>query len=49
MLTVMSQLGCSVLITVIGLIAAAIAPLIFIFVTKHNNRAATIPPRAPEL
>jgi membrane protein DedA with SNARE-associated domain len=38
-LTVMSQLGRPVLITVIGLIAAAtIAALIFVLVRKHNNR-----------
>jgi biopolymer transport protein ExbB/TolQ len=39
-LTVMSQLGHPVLITVIGLIAAAIAALIFILVRNHNNRGS---------
>ena len=38
--TVMSQLGHPVLITVIGLIAAAIAALIFILVRNHNNRGS---------
>jgi membrane protein YqaA with SNARE-associated domain len=39
-LTVMSQLGRPVLITVIGLIAAAMAALIFILVRKRNNRGS---------
>src|SRR5580765_2258299 len=39
-LTVMSQLGHPVLITVIGLIAAAIAALLIILVRKHNKRAS---------
>ena len=39
-LAVMSQLGRPVLITIIGLIAAAIAALIFILVRKHNNRGS---------
>jgi len=39
-LTVMSQVGRPVLITVIGLIAAAIAALLIILVRKHNKRAS---------
>jgi membrane protein DedA with SNARE-associated domain len=39
-LTVMSQHGHPVLITVIGLIAAAVAALIIILVRKHNKRGS---------
>jgi membrane protein YqaA with SNARE-associated domain len=39
-LTVMSQLGHPVLITVIALIAAAIAALLLILVRKHNKRGS---------
>jgi membrane protein YqaA with SNARE-associated domain len=39
-LTVMSQVGRPVLITVVGLIAAAIAALLIILVRKHNKRAS---------
>jgi membrane protein DedA with SNARE-associated domain len=39
-LTVMSQLGHPVLITVIALIAAAIAALLLILARKHNKRGS---------
>jgi membrane protein DedA with SNARE-associated domain len=39
-LTVMSQLGHPVLITVIALIAAAIAALLMILARKHNKRGS---------
>jgi membrane protein YqaA with SNARE-associated domain len=39
LIKVMSQLGHPVLLAVVGVIAAAIAALIFILVRKHNRRA----------
>jgi membrane protein YqaA with SNARE-associated domain len=45
--TIMSQLGHPVLIAVIGLIAAAIAALVFIRLREHTKRAQTWPTSMP--